>query len=374
MRDHCIKFPLSILFGSTILLGTYIVTFGLPLYGGETESTAAERKSPNTARQRSRTTAVITEKVNLTSYSDTLQAMGTAVALHRADLRTDVAGVVVSTNLDTNRQVEKGDVLVQLDNSEALINLQIAEAAASQTGKQYERARKLGNSISAQDLDEVRAAYTLAESELKLARHEVSRRTLTAPISGALGLSHIQPGDYLSTGAEVVTIDNSESVLVEFELPERSVSILNASPQIVASTPSLAGKVFEGVIDSFDNRVDPDTRSVSVRARFENPHGALWPGMTFAVRISHQSTPALQLPATALTWSRDGASIWLAEDAIAKKVAVTIVHRSGDEVWVQGEFDQDALVVTEGTHKVREGAKLAFAPSDSDRAAVVAGA
>ena len=63
--------------------------------------------------------------------------------------------------------------------------------------------------------------------------------------------------------------------------------------------------------------------------------------MTFAVRVMHDSEPALELPSTAITWSQTGSSIWVAENNIAKQMPVTILHRDGDQIWVEAAINTE---------------------------------
>jgi RND family efflux transporter MFP subunit len=116
--------------------------------------------------------------------------------------------------------------------------------------------------------------------------------------------------------------------------------------------------VFEGEIVSFDSRIDSLTRSVTVKARIANPDKALWPGMTFTVRLMQESAPLPALPSTAITWSRTGSSIWIDDGGVAKKVPVTILFRRNDTVWIDAKIAEGTMVVTEGAQKLREGARI----------------
>ncbi len=139
-------------------------------------------------------------------------------------------------------------------------------------------------------------------------------------------------GDTICASTAIATIDNSSALVVEFELPERSIGLLVLGREVRFGTPSFVGQVFEGEITSFDSRIDSVTRSVTVKARVENSDGVLWPGMTFAARVSNLSAPLAMLPSTAITWSRNGSSIWYADEGVAASVPATILFRQNDQV------------------------------------------
>ncbi len=193
-----------------------------------------------------------------------------------------MSGKVTRADLLANRSVTEGDILLELDSRTEALNLESAQAElqqAQETVTRYERLRANGSAtITDVTLSEARVAQQLAQAKVGLAQVALEDRTIRAPISGRLGLSDVDIGDVLTANTTVTTIDNTQALLVEFELPERAIGMLSQEHKIRASTPSFRGKVFEGEITSFDSRIDSVTRSLTVRARIENPDGQLWSG------------------------------------------------------------------------------------------------
>ncbi len=363
-----------------ILLGSYGMTFGVP--AGIKASLGIDQAAvsdanrgpagapPNGARgggprggNAASVTAVVVTPLEMQPYEDVLRAIGSASAWRSAYVVSDVSGEVIEINLPANQKVAAGDVLVQLDARTEVLNLEIAQAELTQardTVQRYERLQLNGNStITDVTLSDARVAQRLAEAAVGLAEVALEDRTLRAPIAGKLGLSEVEVGDILSAETVIVTIDDSQALEVEFELPERSIALLETGRTILASTPSLTGRIFEGEITSFDSRIDSVTRSVTVQARIENPDGLLWPGMTMSVRLIQQSDPLAVLPATAITWSRNGSNIWIERDGHAEPVAATILFRRGDRVWIDADVPMGTRVVTEGAQKLRAGTRIA---------------
>lgn len=361
-----------------IIAGAYFVAFGVPasLGVGQTTETAADAPAgkaaggpgpggPGRGPGGARVTTVAVTPLEMQPYEDVLRAIGSADALRRASVIPKVSGEVVETNLSANLDVSAGDVLVQLDAKTEMYNLEIAEAELEQARDKvlrYERLRESGNpAITDVEYAEAKVAQRLAEANLGLAQVALDNRTIRAPISGKLGLSDVEIGDVLSANTAIATIDDAESLLVVFELPERSVGLLEMGQTVLTSTPTFAGQVFEGEIVSFDSRIDSVTRSVTVRAQIDNSSARLWPGMTFSVRIVHESEPLAVLPATAITWSRDGSSVWIDKDGVAEQVAATILFRRNDQVWIEADITPGTMVVSEGAQKLRTGSAIAVA-------------
>ncbi|WP_163847410.1 efflux RND transporter periplasmic adaptor subunit [Pseudooceanicola aestuarii] len=373
---------LMLIVSAAILAGAYVVTFGLPAQvaaimgsdsaapetGGAPAGAARGPGRPGGPRGRSGATTVVTTALERQPYDSVLTAIGTASALRSVEVVSDAAGTVIETNLAPNREVEAGEVLVRFDARTQVLNLEIAQAELDQardTVSRYERLRNTGSAtVTDVTLSEARVSQRLAEAAVGLAEVALEDKTIRAPIAGRLGLSDVDVGDALAANAVIATIDQADALLVEFELPERAIGLLARADEVLLSTSTFTGRVFTGTVVSFDSRIDSVTRSVTVKARIDNPEGMLWPGMTFSVRLVQQSDPLPALPATAITWSRSGSSVWIDADGVAQQAPVTILFRRDEMVWIDADIPDGAMIVTEGAQKLREGARLDRAGED----------
>ena len=291
---------------------------------------------------------------------DVLRAIGSTVALHSVDVVAGVSGTVTETQLEANSDVAAGDVLLKLDDRVDILNLEIAQAEldqALQTVKRFE-SLSTGANVTVAELADAKVAARLAEANVGLAKLALENRTVLAPISGRVSLSTVEVGDRVSSEQVIVTIDDTETLLIEFELPERSIGLLGSERTILANTPVFVGRTFEGKIIANDSRLDSVTRSVTVRAQIANTDRLLWSGMTFAIRLINETEKLPVVPATAITWSRDGSAVWVNTNGVAARVPVTILYRDGDQVWIDADISEGTPIVTEGAQKLREGGKL----------------
>ncbi|MFZ1470602.1 MAG: efflux RND transporter periplasmic adaptor subunit [Paracoccaceae bacterium] len=368
---------------TVILAGSYFIAFGVPAsfgnlsetetaISGEVDQGSGGRQGggrPGMSKGGNATTVVLSP-LEMRPYENIQRSIGSASAWRSVDVTANVSGEVTEINLAANQQVITGDVLVQLDARTEVFSLEIAQTNLDQARdivQRYERLRGSGNStITDVTLSDAMVAQRLAEADLGLAQAALDDRTIRAPIAGKLGLSEVEIGDELSANTIVVTIDDSEALLVEFELPERSIGMLATQQTVLANTPTFEGRTFEGEIVAFDSRIDSVTRSVTVKARVDNPEGLLWPGMTFAVRLIHESDPLPVLPSTAITWSRSGSSVWIETDGVAQPIPVTILFRRDDLVWIDADLATGAMVVTEGAHKLRAGSRVTSEVDQAD--------
>lgn len=365
------KTILYVMASVAIVAAAYVWSFGVPgamSPGADSEVPMAQVQGgppgsggPGGTPGGGATTVVLTP-LDVQPFEDIFRAIGSSEAVQSATVTADVSGRIVEINLTPNAQVTQGDVLVQLDARAATLSLETAQSELEQaaaTVARYERLQQAGNlTVTDVTLSEARLAQSLAEATVAQTELTLEDLTIRAPITGRIGLSDVNVGDYLTANTPIASIDNSSALLVEFELSERSVSFLSLGRDVILGTPSLTGRFFEGEITSFDSRIDDVTRSVTVRARVENPDGMLWPGMTFTVRLSNLSDPFLVVPATAITWSRDGASIWFDDEGKAQSIPVTILHRRDESVWLDADLPAGTMIISEGAHKLRPGSAI----------------
>jgi len=359
-----------------VLVGAYGIAFGVPEQitqfwaSPPTEDTTAPRGGDRGARAQSSATTVVVAPLEARSYTLVLRTIGSAVSLYSADVIAAEAGEVVEIALQANALVEKGDTLLRLDDRTEQLALESARAhrdQAQDTVTRYKGLQKNSNAVVTDvALAEAEVELRLAEADVGLAEIALENRTIVAPISGRLGLSDINVGDWLSAGEAIVSVDDSTTLLATFEVPERSIELLAKGKPVLVTTPTYTGRLFEGTITAFDSRLDSVTRSATVQAEIDNSEGDLLAGMTLVIRLSNETDPLPMVPSTAITWDRSGAGMWVSEEGQARRVPVTILYRNGDRVWIEADVAVGTQIVTEGASKLREGAQVETARSDAD--------
>ena len=377
------KHILSLIAVAVLILAAYIYQFGLPfglssLLGDQASQTASGQAGPasgsNSARRAGRAsnaTYVTLADVTFKPYEDTFSSIGTGVAKQSVSLISEVSGQIKEVMFEGTPVVSAGDVLLKLEDTSERINVEIAEANLSQAEDSLERYSLLQSRnsgiVTATSMKEAESAAAVARGNLALAQKELEDRTIKSPIDGRLGLAEWEVGDFLSNGAEIVDINNTETIIVTFELPERAMNLLKLDKEVFATTPAFSGKIFNGRIIAFDSTIDEATRTITVKAEIDNGEGRLWPGMTFEVMLRQHTEPLAAVPAMALTWTRDGTQVWLAEDGKVRAVPVIFRYRQDDTIWIEGDELKDGKkVVVEGVQKLRPGATII---SDEDKKA-----
>lgn len=292
--------------------------------------------------------------------NDRLSAIGTGQAARSVSVRTFVSGQITDIPVSPGARVTAGDVLLKLDAEEAELALTRARIALSDAEARADRLERLARNAAASSVEVENAVSAVEAAKVAVAQAELdlSRRTITAPISGYLGLLSANAGDYVTSQSEIATIDDRSEILIEFFAPERFAPAMETGRKVEAVAIARPGETFEGAIAAVDNRVDEASRTLRVRARIANPDDRLRAGMSFevTVKFTGESWPAVD--PLAIQWDSEGAYVWLVEDDKAARKPVSIIQRNADRVLVKGDIPPGSLLVTEGVQNVRKGAAV----------------
>ena len=247
--------------------------------------------------------AVEVGRVVVAKLQDETQAVGTLRSRQGVMLRPEVSGRISRLGFNDGQRVVRGPLLVQLDDTLQQAQVQQARAQASIARTNLERNRELvaQNFVSKSAVDQTAAALEVAEAQVALAQAQLVRMRILAPFNGVAGIAAVNVGDYVKDGAELVNIEDTGTMSVDFRLPERVLSRLKVGQGVDVALDGLPGRSFTGRVDAFDSQLDANGRSLLVRARLENQEGVLRPGMFARARIVFEVREnALVVPEEAL--------------------------------------------------------------------------
>ena len=289
-----------------------------------------------------------------------IEALGTAKANESIDVTAKVSNLVAVVHFDEGQQVAKGAVLVELDGEQARADLAIAEAALKESTSQYKRSRELYTTkvLSDAQIEQIEATFRSNEARVASARSRLSDTVIRAPFAGRVGLRRVSVGSLVNPGAVITTLDDTSRIKLDFTIPETYVAAIGPGLEIKAQSPAYPGESFDGKVSSVDSRVDPNTRSVMVRAILPNEAGKLKPGMFLTVHLKRSESDVLLIPEEALVPEQGDVFVYVVADGKAVKRRVQIGQRRVGAVQVTDGLVAGEIVVTEGTQKLREGADV----------------
>jgi membrane fusion protein, multidrug efflux system len=300
-----------------------------------------------------------------------LEAVGSLRAVQGVELSPEVTGTVSAIHFKQGENVKKGKVLVELVADNDVARLHSLQAAANLSRTTYER-DKLQlefKAISQQALDVDAANLRQAESAVAEQQALVDKKFIHAPFSGRAGVRLVSVGQYLNAGTPMVSLQALDPIYLDFSVPQKNLSIIQAGQQVSATTDAYPDEQFAGKVAVINPEVDTSTLNVKVRAEVKNPHHHLLPGMYATVDIlAGKPQRYITLPQTAVTYNPYGNIVYLVEQQgtdnkgkpklIAKQVFVTTGETRGDQVAVLSGVKEGDTVVTAGQVKLHNGSPV----------------
>jgi len=289
-----------------------------------------------------------------------VEALGTARASESIDVTAKVSNLVTAIRFTEGQQVRKGDVLVELDGAQARADLAVADAALKESASQLQRSRELYETkvLSDQQIEQIESTYSANVARVAAARSRLSDTIIRAPFDGRVGLRRASVGGLVAPGTVITTLDDTSTIKLDFTVPERVVAAMKPGLTLEARSVAYPDRVFEGKVASVDSRVDPNTRSVIVRALVPNDEGLLKPGMFLNVHLSRGTADVLVVPEESLVPEQGDVFVYVVQDGTASKRRIQTGQRAVGTVQVTDGLQAGEIVVTEGTQKLRDGASV----------------
>ena len=303
---------------------------------------------------------VVTAPVVTMDFAQQIEALGTAEANESIEVTAEVSGLVTAIRFDEGQKVNAGDVLLTLEDSEARANLAETTAAMVESRSQYQRSKELfaTRAVSQSSLEQLAAMVQANEARVNAARARLDNYVVRAPFAGRMGLRRISPGSLVSPGEPISTLDDTSTIKLDFSVPETFLGSISEGLSIVARSAAYPDLSFAGNVESIDTRVDPNTRSVEIRARVPNDQGLLKPGMFLTVNLIQRQGQVVALPEEALVPEQQRQYVFVASGGKVERRQITIGRRQPGVVEVLAGVTPGELVVVEGTQKVRDGSAI----------------
>jgi multidrug efflux system membrane fusion protein len=326
-----------------------------------------------------------------------LDGVGTVRALNTVMVRSQVDGKLIKVNFVEGQDVQKGDVLGEID--PAIYQAQYDQAVATKAKDEALLANQridlvryqqlaAANAGSKQQADTQKALVAQTEAQVRVdqaaidnAQTTLSYTKIVAPLAGRVGLRQVDQGNIIhaadTTGLVIIT--QLQPISVQFSLPQQQITRVNAA----AAKGQLAVDVFgednvtvidTGILRSVDNQVDPTTGTLKLKAEFPNGKYQLWPGQFVNVRLKVETlSKVLVVPTSAVQRGPAGTFSYVIDEgnvAHAKPVAVT--QQNEVQAVIASGLSASDRVVTTGFANLSDGAKVVIGSEDQTPAADLA--
>lgn len=318
----------------------------------------AARKASPSGRGGNQSVAVETAAAIAIETSQDLRAIGSLQSDESVQISSEIAGRVTEIPFGEGGPVKAGDIIVKLDDALAVAEVKDAEARFSLAAGNLDRANtlaKTGN-VTERARDEATANSETARAAVELSRVRLSKHTIRAPFPGVAGMRKVSPGAYVTAGQPIVNLEKIDSLKIDFTVPELFLADIRNGQTVEILVDALPGRTFIGTVYAIDPHIDVNGRALSIRARLENPELVLRPGLFARIKIKGPTrSNVVVIPESAVVPRGDEKIVFSIENGRAVEAKVRLGQRSNGRVEVLEGVRPDAVVVTAGQQKLKDG-------------------
>ncbi|MEE2002793.1 efflux RND transporter periplasmic adaptor subunit [Alkalimonas sp. MEB108] len=311
------------------------------------------------------TASITAAKAEPDRWEAAISAVGSFVAMQGTELTSESSGIVREILFESGAAVEKGQLLVKLDDSIDQPELARLQAAAKLAQIELNRNQRLfqERSVSELDLRRRESEAEQAAAAVRMQQARIAQKEIRAPFSGILGIRRVNLGQLLSPGSAVVSLEALDPVYLNFTLPEQRLSQIHLGQQVRVRVDAHQEQAFYGEITAISPGVRASSRSVEIQATLQNPDYQLRPGMFGRVEVlTGQVQDVLLVPQTAIQFNTFGNSVFVLREEDGQLKAfqrfVQTGETRGDLINVLSGLEPGDQVATSGLLKLRNGAAV----------------
>lgn len=292
----------------------------------------------------------------------------TVTAVKNIDLKFEVSGRLVLTNLVEGSRVKKGDVLARIDSAPFERRVAEAQIRFDDSVRNLQRVEEVfaKNVASQSALDDAKSQYAITELALATAKQDLSYCTIRAPFDAIIATRLTENNSYISAGANIASIQDRSKLYFTFDVPER-IMTANSGNRNIKATAHIIGQeenVFDINYVEHETTPNPVTQTYGVTFALEGEASNLfYPGSRASVRVTNSSNPAssILIPLKALSGDKvDGFNVWLfnPQSHDVQAVKVEIVSLRGDYAVIASGLSEGDKVVSAAVNQMSAGLKV----------------
>jgi membrane fusion protein, multidrug efflux system len=300
---------------------------------------------------------------------ETLSLIGNIAANEIVELKAETEGIVREILFDEGKPVEKGQLLIQLDDTKFASVVAEAESNFKLSTANFERAKVLfkDRMISPQEYDQASATFDQNHATLELKKRQLKDARIVAPFAGITGARNVSPGQVIAKDTVLTMLVDLDPVKVEVNVPERYLQQLSIGQSLEFSVAAFPGKKFKGEVYFVSPQIDQNLRTALVKARIPNADNKLRGGMFASLDLALQvRDSAIVIPEPAIMATGDNFSVFVVNgENKAELRPVQVGIRLAGKAEIAKGLNPGDKVIVEGVQKIGPGSTVKFAPPEA---------
>ncbi len=299
-------------------------------------------------------------EVDYETIEDRIYSSGTIQANEVVELSAEASGIIMEIYFEEGREVQEGDLLLKINDSELQAQKQRAEFRLNLAEQREERQRRLleRGGISQEDYDATLNEVNVLRSEVRLINAQIDKTEIRAPFSGIIGLKYVSKGSYIGPNTRIASLQEVDPIKIDFSVPERYISRVTVGDNIQFTVQGV-DSTFTGEVYAIEPRINTQTRTLQIRAISENPSNLLYPG-AFAniVLILDEIDDALMVPTMSIVPELNAQKVFVVRDGVVQEQRIQSGIRTSEKVQIVDGINQGDTVLTTGILQVRPGMEV----------------
>lgn len=285
-----------------------------------------------------------------------IRSAGTLLANEEIDIVSKVSGKVTGVFFREGSRVRKGDLLVKIYDDDLQAQLRRSEIQEKLLSEKLERQRVLlaKDAVSREAFDQLQTDYNVILADMNLLKVRIAETEVRAPFDGVIGFRYVSEGSYVQPSVKIAHLTDPSILKLEFAISEKYISENLMGKKIAFETEGYSDE-FIATVYAVDYRIDETTRTIGLRARYNNSDGRLVPGMFASLTlITDEKQNALQVPTEAIVPEMNEKKIWISRNGRATLIPIVTGARTASMVEVVAGLSAGDTVLTTGLMQLRE--------------------
>lgn len=290
-----------------------------------------------------------------TVLDNNIDVTGSIDANEKVNLVSETSGNITGIYFQEGSQVKKGQLLVKVYNQDQLAALKQVEYQIA-LAKQNENRNKLllqKEAISQQEYDTSLTNLNSLQAQADMLRAQIAKTEIRAPFSGTIGLRNVSPGGYLSQNTPIASLVNIDPAKITFAVPEKYLSLISKGTKVTFNVTS-SNQNFKAVVYAIEPSIDVTSRTITVRAKADNPNGILKAGSFAKINLQLDQIPkTIMLPTECIVPGLKTSVVYVYHHGMALEKPVKTDVRTDTRVQVTSGIKPGDSVVISGIIQMR---------------------
>ena len=306
--------------------------------------------------------AVETETVKTGSDIQGRTYVGVVEEESTTSISFSASGTLTRVYVEEGQAVRAGQLIAELDKTQAQNMLAAAEAQMKQANDALARMKQLHDNGSLPEIKwvETQSAVEQAQAALDLAKKTLADCSVRTPVSGIIGKGVKEAGETVLPALPVASVLNINKVRIVVSVPEKEIANFTSKTPTTISVEALGGRTYQGGTITKGVEADGTTHTYDIKIHLQNADHSLLPGMVCQVKVNGSTAAAqMSVPITAVQQNAQGKKfVWAVKDGKAHRSIVTVGRASGNRIAIEEGLTEGDVIIVEGYQKLSEGVEV----------------